>query len=79
MATLTTNPGSGQKDTDHRAGVVKAALLAAGSFLTALGTILAVAGEWGTPEETVQYAITVAGVISALALGIAAIYVWPRK
>ena len=40
-----------------------------------VGTLLAVAGEWGTPDETVRYAITVAGIITALALGIAAIYV----
>ena len=79
MATVTRNSGSGQKDHDHRAAVVKAALLAAGSFITAVGTLLAVAGEWGTPDETVRYAITVAGVITALALGIAAIYVWPRE
>ena len=79
MATVPTNHDTGQKHPDHRAAVVKAALLAAASFITALGTLLAVAGEWSTPDETVRYAITVAGVITALALGIAAIYVWPRK
>lgn len=68
-----------QFEPDHRHGVVKASLLAAGSFITAVGTLLAVAGEWRTPDETVRYAITVAGVITALALGIAAVYVWPRK
>ncbi|WP_433732435.1 hypothetical protein ACQP2Y_02010 [Actinoplanes sp. CA-051413] len=79
MATVTSNPEPGQDDPDHRAGVVKTALLSAGSFITAVGTILAVAGEWRTPAETVRYAIAVAGVITALALSIAAIYVWPRK
>ncbi|MEU8232427.1 hypothetical protein AB0C12_22825 [Actinoplanes sp. NPDC048967] len=79
MATVTSNSRPDQDDPDHRAGVVKAALLAAASFITAVGTLLAVAGEWRTPDETVRYAITVAGVITAFALGIAAIYVWPRK
>jgi hypothetical protein len=79
MATVTNDPESRQKNLDHRAAVVKAALLAAGSFITALGTLLAIAGEWGTPAETVRYAIRWGGVILALALGIAAIYVWPRK
>ena len=77
--TVTTELGQHQDPHDHRAAVVKAALLAAGSFITAIGTLLAVAGEWGTPDATVRYAITVAGIITALALGIAAVYVWPRK
>ncbi|MET8152430.1 hypothetical protein ACIBSW_18695 [Actinoplanes sp. NPDC049668] len=64
---------------DPRPGVVKAGLLAAGSFATATGTLVAVAGEWGTPDATVRYAITVAGVITAMALVIAAVYIWPRK
>lgn len=57
---------------------MKASLLA-GSFITAVGTSLAVAGEWRIPDETVGYAITVAGIIAAIALGIAAVCVWPRK
>lgn len=79
MTTVATNQVPDQPKADHRHGVVKAALLAAGSFMTALVTLLAVAGEWGTPDATVRYAITVAGVITALALGIAAVYVWPRR
>ena len=79
MATVTTKPVPGQTGPDHRPGVVKAALLAAGSCATGVATLLGVAGVWATPDETVRYAITVIGVITALALGIAAIYVWPRK
>ena len=77
--TVTPNEASDQPTHDHRPAVVKGALLAAGSFATAVGTLLAVAGEWGTPDETVRYAITAIGIITAIALGIAAVYVWPRK
>ncbi|MFD0519018.1 hypothetical protein [Paractinoplanes durhamensis] len=59
--------------------MVKAALLAAGSFASATGTTLAIAGRWQTTDETVRYAITVGGIIIALALGVTAVYVWPRK
>jgi hypothetical protein len=79
MTTVASGQASDQLGPDNRHGVVKASLLAAASFATAVGTLLAVAGEWGTPDATVRYAITVAGIITALALGIAAVYVWPRK
>ena len=79
MTSVASNRPENQRETDPRPGVVKAVLLAAGSFATAVGTLLAVAGEWGTSDETVRYAITMIGVITAIALGIAAVYVWPRK
>jgi hypothetical protein len=79
MTNVLPNRAPEQPEPDDRAGVVKAVLLAAGSFITAIGTLLIVAGEWSTPDETVRYAITMAGVITALALGIAAVYIWPRE
>ena len=79
MATGTTNHKPDKNDPDHRAAVVKAALLAAGSFIAALGTLLAIAGEWGTSDETIRYAISVAFLVTALAFSIAAIYVWPPR
>ncbi|MFI5493521.1 hypothetical protein [Actinoplanes sp. NPDC051859] len=79
VANVSPNAASDQAEPDHRPAVVKAALLASGSFATAIGTLLAVAGEWGTPDETVRYAITAIGIITALALGIAAAYVWQRR
>ncbi len=72
-------PMSGKLDPDRHSGVVKAALLAAGCFATAIATLLAVAGEWHTPDATVRYAITVTGYITAIALGIAALFIWVRR
>jgi hypothetical protein len=43
-----------QLEPDHRHGVVKASLLAAGSFIPAVGTLSAVAEERRTPDETVR-------------------------
>jgi len=79
MTTLSPKRSRDQPELDHRPGVVKAALLAASSSVTALGTLLAVAGQWQTPDETTRLAITVGGIVTALALGIAAVYIWPRK
>lgn len=79
MTTVAPKSAPGQPEPDYRPGVVKAGLLAAGSFITAVGTLLAVAGQWRTTDGTVRYAITMAGVITALALGIAAIYVSQRR
>ncbi|MBG0560711.1 hypothetical protein [Actinoplanes aureus] len=63
----------------HHARVLTAAFLAAGSFVTAIATILAIAGEWGTPDSTVKYAITVAGIVAALPQFVAAVLIWPRE
>jgi hypothetical protein len=79
MTTVTSGQTAGQPEADQVSSVVKASLLAAGSFATSIGTVLAVAGEWRISDTTLRYAITMIGVIAAAALGITAVYVWRRR
>lgn len=80
MTTVAPKRGPDQPAADpgDRLGVVKAALLAASSFATAVSTMLCVVGAWGTPPDLAKFAIAVVGIIAALALGIAAVYVWRK-
>jgi hypothetical protein len=59
--------------------VVKAALVAASGFIAAIATILVAAGSNAISDETTRYALTVAGVISVVALFPAALYLFRRK
>ena len=82
MVTVTSDSGDCQHEQDqrpdHRPTVVKSALLAAGGFASAIATILVVAGEWNISDGTVRFAITVVGVIAAIAQLTAAVYVARR-
>ncbi|MBL7260753.1 hypothetical protein [Paractinoplanes lichenicola] len=78
MTTLTTRPSGGYPDrgeppADHRSGVARAALVAGGSFTTAIGAILASAGMWGLGDRTILYALVALCVIAALTMFTAAI------
>ena len=65
--TVSTRDANGQTPSDQRHALVKSTLLAAGGFASAIATILIVAGQWNISDGTVRYAITVAGIVAAMA------------
>lgn len=82
MATISSDSGPDQGSKDHQncqARVVRAALLAAGGFGSTVVTLVMVAGQWEIQDATIRYTTTVIAGVVALALFVAAIFVWPRK
>jgi hypothetical protein len=78
MVQRITDSARSQGPQDHQASVAKSALLAAGGFVTAIATILLVAGTFLVNDGTTRYALTVVGVIGAIAQIGAAVYVIRR-
>lgn len=72
--------GRDQPTYDHGNSVVKAALYAVASVATGIGTILVAAGSSAIEDGTVRYALTVLGVVAALAMAVVALYLhrWRR-
>jgi hypothetical protein len=75
MLTVTTIRARRQRRTELRTSVVRASLLGCGSFTTGVGSILIIAGRFNISDGLARYAITVAGIIAALAQLTAAICV----
>ena len=63
---------------DHGPAVVRSAVLGASGFATATVSMLAVAGQVGMEEQTLRYAIGVAGLVAALTQFVAAACVLRR-
>jgi hypothetical protein len=57
-----------QREPDGKTVVARAALLAAGGFISTIATILVVAGVWGIADGVVRYALTMVGVIAGIGL-----------
>jgi hypothetical protein len=63
---------TGQPSRDHKSGVARAALVAGGTFSTAIAGIIGAAGMWGLGDRTVLYALVSLCVIAALTMFTAA-------
>lgn len=72
MATATDRKSSESQSRDARHAVAKAALCAAGGFVSTIATILVVAGTWQIDDGVVRHALTLVGVIAAVALFVTA-------
>jgi len=71
VTTVASNQPSPQPE-QHRSAVAKAALVAGGSFATAIASILGAAGVWGLGDRTILYALVALCVIAALTMFTAA-------
>jgi hypothetical protein len=74
---LTVSPAAGRPSVDaayfdHRASVARSALLAGGTFATAISAILGTAGVWGFGDRTVLCALVALCAIAGLTMFTAA-------
>lgn len=79
MANVTRNHDPDQHGKDHRHSIVKAVLFAAGGFGSTLVTMLMVSGQWDIAAATTRFAMTVFTIVVAIAMFVAAVYVWPHQ
>jgi hypothetical protein len=65
-------PGRQGRQHDRRPDVARAALIAGGSFATAISAILGAAGVWGLGDRTILHALIALCVVAALTMFTAA-------